>query len=162
MTHTYCCVYSAKTPDEGQKTCLKHVEFYSKNKFEELVHLVGFITRIVELTELGSVPWRSKTFAVVSELLSTYISGTFIRQFWGQNQVAFFWPIENVFGLILRHVEMYSVRRCINIHVNLRTLFCCSYLNGPHRRMLPLWQNYLAVDVLYEMLIYWRAECLIV
>ena len=50
MTHTYCCVYSAKTPDEGQKTCLKHVEFYSKNKFEELVHLVGFITRIVELT----------------------------------------------------------------------------------------------------------------
>jgi len=24
----------------------KHVEFYSKNKFEELVHLVGFIIRI--------------------------------------------------------------------------------------------------------------------
>ena len=26
--------------------CLKHVEFYSENKFEELVHLVGFIIRI--------------------------------------------------------------------------------------------------------------------
>jgi len=25
---------------------LKHVEFYSKNKFEELVHLVGVIIRI--------------------------------------------------------------------------------------------------------------------
>jgi len=34
------------TPDDGQKTCLKHVEFYSKNKFEKLVHLVGFIIRI--------------------------------------------------------------------------------------------------------------------
>jgi len=35
------------TPDDGQKTCLKHVEFYSKNKFEKLVHLVGFIIRIL-------------------------------------------------------------------------------------------------------------------
>ena len=26
--------------------CPKHVEFYSKNEFEELVHLVGFIIRI--------------------------------------------------------------------------------------------------------------------
>jgi len=24
----------------------KHVEFYSKNKFEKLVHLVGFIIRV--------------------------------------------------------------------------------------------------------------------
>jgi len=41
-----CCVYSEKTPDDGQSNCLKHVEFYSKNKFEKLVHLVGFIIRI--------------------------------------------------------------------------------------------------------------------
>jgi len=27
-------------------TVRKHVEFYSKNKFEKLVHLVGFIARI--------------------------------------------------------------------------------------------------------------------
>ena len=26
--------------DDGQKNCPKHVEFYSKNKFEKLVHLV--------------------------------------------------------------------------------------------------------------------------
>jgi len=32
-------------PDDGQKNCPKHVEFYSKNKFEKLVHLVGFIIR---------------------------------------------------------------------------------------------------------------------
>jgi len=26
--------------------CPKHVEFYSKNKFQKLVHLVGFILKI--------------------------------------------------------------------------------------------------------------------
>ena len=35
-----------KTPDDGQRNCPKHVEFYSKNKFEKLVQLVGFIIRI--------------------------------------------------------------------------------------------------------------------
>jgi len=35
-----------KTPDDGQRNCPKHVEFYSKTKFEKLVHLVGFIIRI--------------------------------------------------------------------------------------------------------------------
>jgi hypothetical protein len=38
------CVHR-KTPDDGQRNCLKHAEFYSKNKFEKLVHLVGFIIR---------------------------------------------------------------------------------------------------------------------
>jgi len=35
-----------KTPDDGQRNCPKHVKFYSKNKFEKLVHLVGFIIKI--------------------------------------------------------------------------------------------------------------------
>ena len=35
-----------KTADDGQRNCPKHVEFYSKDKFEKLVHLVGFIIRI--------------------------------------------------------------------------------------------------------------------
>jgi hypothetical protein len=34
------------TPDDGQKTSPKNVEFYSKNKFEKMVHLVGFIIRM--------------------------------------------------------------------------------------------------------------------
>jgi len=42
----HCCVYDKKTPDDGQRNFPKHVEFYSKNKFEELVHLVGFIISI--------------------------------------------------------------------------------------------------------------------
>jgi len=32
-----------KTPDDGQRNCPKHVDFYSKNKFDKLVYLVGFI-----------------------------------------------------------------------------------------------------------------------
>ena len=35
-----------KTSDDGQRNCSKHVEFYSKNKFEKLVYLVGFIITI--------------------------------------------------------------------------------------------------------------------
>ena len=34
-----------KTPDDGQRNCPKRVDFSFKNKFEKLVHLVGFITR---------------------------------------------------------------------------------------------------------------------
>ena len=37
---------AVKTPDDGQRNCPKHVEFYSKNKFEKLVLLVGYIIRI--------------------------------------------------------------------------------------------------------------------
>ena len=36
-----------KTP-YGQRKCPKHLEFYSKNKFENLVYLVGFIIRITQ------------------------------------------------------------------------------------------------------------------
>ena len=45
MTYTVLCV-QWKTPDDGQRNCLKHVEFYFKNKFDKLVHLVDFIIRI--------------------------------------------------------------------------------------------------------------------
>ena len=34
-----------KNPADGQRNCPKHVEIHSKNKFEKLVHLVGFIIR---------------------------------------------------------------------------------------------------------------------
>ena len=38
-----CCVYSEKLLMMDRGTVPKHVEFHSKNKFEKLVHLVGFI-----------------------------------------------------------------------------------------------------------------------
>ena len=46
-----------KTPDDGQRNCPKHVEFYSKNKYEKLVHLVGFIIRIRGHVHASSSPY---------------------------------------------------------------------------------------------------------
>ena len=43
--HTPLPCVQWNTPDDGQKNCPKHVEFHSNNKFEGLVHLVGFIIR---------------------------------------------------------------------------------------------------------------------
>jgi len=45
MTYTIavCTVKKLLMMDGG--TVTKHVQFYSKNKFEKLVHLVGFIIR---------------------------------------------------------------------------------------------------------------------
>jgi len=42
MTYTIA-VCTVKNSYDGQRNCPKHVEFYSKNKFEKLVDLVGFI-----------------------------------------------------------------------------------------------------------------------
>jgi len=42
QTCMYCCV-QWRTPDDGQRNCPKHVEFYSKSKFQKSVHLFGFI-----------------------------------------------------------------------------------------------------------------------
>ena len=47
MTYTIAVCTVKKTPDDGQRNCSKHVEFYSKNIFEKLVHLVGFIIKMV-------------------------------------------------------------------------------------------------------------------
>jgi len=46
MTYTIAVCTVKKIPDDGQMNCPKHVEFYSKNKFETLVHLVSFIISI--------------------------------------------------------------------------------------------------------------------
>jgi len=43
--HTPLLCVQWKTPDDGQRNCPKHVEFYFKNKFEKLVHLVGYVIR---------------------------------------------------------------------------------------------------------------------
>jgi len=46
ICHTGLLTACSQAPDDGQRNSLKHVEFYSKNIFEKLVHLVGFIVRI--------------------------------------------------------------------------------------------------------------------
>ena len=57
ITTFHCCVYSEKSPDDGQRNCQKHVEFYYKNKFEKLVYLVGFIIRIAIIIALPITMW---------------------------------------------------------------------------------------------------------
>ena len=53
-----------KTPDDGQRNCPKHVEFHFKNKFEKLVHLIGFIIRNLSWC---MVTWTSTTYVWVYE-----------------------------------------------------------------------------------------------
>ena len=44
--HTPLLCVQRITLDDGQRNCPKHREFYSKNKFEKLVHQFGFVIRI--------------------------------------------------------------------------------------------------------------------
>ena len=49
-----------KTPDDGHRNRPKHVQFYSKNKFEKLMHLVAFIIRIrVERNTATAKAWQT-------------------------------------------------------------------------------------------------------
>jgi len=68
-----------KTPDGGQRNCTKHVEFYSKNKFEKLVHLVGFIIIIYWILSCQNIcfclhSWRAgKCFVLLTKMFSCKI-----------------------------------------------------------------------------------------
>jgi len=53
-----------KTPDDGQRNCPKHVDFYSKNKFEKSVHLVGFIIRKLSVMSRSYI--RTPLFSFVA------------------------------------------------------------------------------------------------
>jgi len=46
-------VCTVKSPDDGQRNCPKHVEFYSKNKFEEFVCASSFIHRLTKIIRSG-------------------------------------------------------------------------------------------------------------
>ena len=59
-----------KTPDDGQRNCSKHVEFYSKNKLEKLMHLVGFITRIYQD---AFSPERQINFIVMTKISDIFL-----------------------------------------------------------------------------------------
>ena len=64
------CV-QCKTPDDGQRNCLKHVEFYSKNEFEKLVHLVGFIIRIYH--DARSPEGQTQNVVIICAYIYIYI-----------------------------------------------------------------------------------------
>ena len=43
-----------KTPDDGQRNCQKHVEFYSKNKFEKFGFIIRTLLTVVRFVNIGS------------------------------------------------------------------------------------------------------------
>ena len=74
----HCCVYSKKTPEDGQRNCPKHVEFYSNNKFEKLVHPVGFIikkTRELFCTQRWLLSMLNTPTCIKHSSLSWYLVG---------------------------------------------------------------------------------------
>jgi hypothetical protein len=80
------CV-QCKTPNDGQRNCPKHVEFHSKNKFEKLVHLVGFIIRnvtrctITWTSNLRSYQWTYGYDVTSSHVLELSIL-CYVEVFW--------------------------------------------------------------------------------
>ena len=68
---TLLCVHR-KTPDDGQRNCPKHVEFYSKNKFKKSVYQFGFI--------ICTVTWTSNYFTVTDQQIHGYCT-VYVIQF---------------------------------------------------------------------------------
>jgi len=70
-----------KSPDDGQRDCPKPVEFYSKNKFEKLVQLVGSFIRIYHDTRS---PERQNLANLVN-VLDQDCFKTFVGRRWKKN-----------------------------------------------------------------------------
>jgi len=64
MIYTIAVCKVKKIPDDRQRNCPKHVKFYSKNKFEKWVHLVGFNRRVSFVWHTGYV-MEYKIYSVV-------------------------------------------------------------------------------------------------
>ena len=60
-----------KIPNDAQRNCPKHVEFHFKNKFDKLVHLVGFI---VSNLSRCTVTWKSNLILLSVALDSEFFS----------------------------------------------------------------------------------------
>ena len=99
-----------KTLDDAQRNCPKYVEFYFKNKFEKLVHLVGFIIRISDLCivypqDIGS----PDIFLICSTFF--HLSLQFLKEF-------FFWILSIILCQVslrrfFENVPLYGILRSV-------------------------------------------------
>ena len=64
-----------KTPDDGQRNCPKHVDFYSKKKFEKLVHLLGCIIRRQYLPSITNKAKKKSLFKTPVDTISQVLQG---------------------------------------------------------------------------------------
>jgi len=83
MTYTIA-VCAVKTLNDGQKNCLKHVEFRSKNKFEKLVHLVGFIIKKKLLIRCFCKSAKGYSYLNHLCLLSVFVSKEQLLSHWSE------------------------------------------------------------------------------
>jgi hypothetical protein len=122
------CV-QCETPNDGQKTCPKHVEFYSKNKFEKLVHLVGFIIRIYHDARFSECQIRGFELVTVKVYCPFYLSITALydcvsctREAWDMTDFIRMQSLSCV--LTSRNCRMWDVSMlCLRNETNI-----CSYL----------------------------------
>jgi len=49
MTNNYCCEYSIKTPDDGQKICPKYVEFFTKINLKNSASFCFYYKNIIDI-----------------------------------------------------------------------------------------------------------------
>jgi hypothetical protein len=108
-----------KTPDDGHRNCPKHAEFYSKNIFEKLVHLVGFVVR--NYHDAWSPERQIKIFSNISTTFVRVIDLFFALQL----IVLLGWAAvsERVFRTVLR------VNRHFIAHVLLISQSCFTQVN---------------------------------
>jgi hypothetical protein len=106
MTYT-TAVCTVKTPDDGQRNCLKHVEFHSKDKFEKLVHLFGFIIRY--LTQCA-VTWTSNLWSFMcSRSLFQWNSNNYLHF---QNRLLLMNPFWDIW--ICQHLDTLFLNKYFN------------------------------------------------
>jgi hypothetical protein len=72
-----------KSPDDGQRNCPKHVEFHSKNKFEKLMYLVGFIIRsLLPVAFDRSQSENDRTHSTYVSGVNNYLVPTYWLEWW--------------------------------------------------------------------------------
>jgi len=111
-----------KNRDDGQRNCPKHVEFYSKNKSEKLVHLLCFIIRIyheARSTE-HQIPFLYCNFPMNSDQDTQKYTLLYIYLF-----------------IYLLRLKAYKP---LHTKINIRPLFTCLYkwVNVSHGCVVPI------------------------
>ena len=115
-------------PDDGKRYCPKHVECYLKNKFEKLVHLIGFLVRIkknstfagatVITQEICQTPTsiirpRTILFPLTYELLPNVTllkNSSYLRNFIAQNCIHWIRDSQKC-GLRKKLAQLYSINQ---------------------------------------------------
>jgi len=115
-----------EAPGDGQRNCPKHIEFYSKNKFDKLVPLVGFIIRICH-----DVRSPERQIIILHQHVSA-IPVTFIRMPGNKNTFNIRYPGDGHWSGRNMLVKYNNMWWKILIHVHM--LFCDTSINHslPH------------------------------